>query len=467
MKNKQRAKLIGLVLCILPQLLSCGSSPEGSKNNITASPAVSRPDDLSIDDGIRAAAKTLAAGIPEGRTVSINITSETGELSGYVNVELHKHLANSGKKFELIDRRNTALVAEELRYQAGNNVDKNSAGRVGIGHESASQTTINGKLNSFGDGWRLEISAVDNRTSASEGTWAEQVSLPRHLIPKQDLDTEIERAMSRLGRNIPTRRDIYIGKIGYAELGGVSAFSQYLQNKIYLFADEMDDKFRVSINETGTDGHLEGSFLVVGQNVQVTLTLCSDVDNARLGSSEFIVPDSELKRLKIELLPPGKTLSEMERIAKMISEYNGKNNQFKFTINSDKPNATYHDGDFINFKIYSEKDCWFKVTHIDKDMLMQDIFPADGEDDNFIKGGTTRLIPGENRFQLTKPYGEEFVLIAAYEKQFVIEYGPDQQASSTALTKGLKDIKPKGGSTYTSLPPVATAQFTYSLLENK
>jgi hypothetical protein len=44
--------------------------------------------------------------------------------------------------------------------------------------------------------------------------------------------------------------------------------------------------------------------------------------------------------------------------------YAGFGNPFRFTVQTDRMDGIYHDGDYMTMQIYSEQDTYFKVTHI-------------------------------------------------------------------------------------------------------
>ncbi|MDR2435379.1 MAG: CsgG/HfaB family protein, partial [Treponema sp.] len=45
--------------------------------------------------------------------------------------------------------------------------------------------------------------------------------------------------------------------------------------------------------------------------------------------------------------------------------YSGAGNPWRFTVRTDRSDGDYRDGDYMTLRVYSEKDAWFRITHID------------------------------------------------------------------------------------------------------
>ena len=140
--------------------------------------------------------------------------------------------------------------------------------------------------------------------------------------------------------------------------------------------------------------------------------------------------------------------------------YSGLDNPWRFTVQTDKTSGDYHDGDYMTMRIYSEKDAWFKVTHIDVNGNAQVIYPVSPNDNNFIKAGQTRQIPDNTRYRMNKPYGEEMILVGAYERPFVIQPNSTGPISNNLL---VRSITAESEDSRTEMRPVATAKFIYSI----
>jgi hypothetical protein len=91
---------------------------------------------------------------------------------------------------------------------------------------------------------------------------------------------------------------------------------------------------------------------------------------------------------------------------------------------------------------------------------MQVIYPLSPKDNNFIRAGETRRIPDNTRFRMTKPYGQETILIGAYENPFIVRPDTAAPLSTRGLVRG---ITVETEDTHTDMRPVATAKFTYRI----
>jgi hypothetical protein len=139
--------------------------------------------------------------------------------------------------------------------------------------------------------------------------------------------------------------------------------------------------------------------------------------------------------------------------------YSGTGNPWRFTVQTDRAGGDYRDGDYMTLRVYSERDAWFKITHIDVNGNAQVIYPVSPRDNNFIGAGETRRIPDNTRFRMTKPYGEEMILAGAYEKPFIVRADPAAPLSNNSLVRG---ITVEHEDT-TLMHPAAAAKFTYRI----
>jgi hypothetical protein len=141
--------------------------------------------------------------------------------------------------------------------------------------------------------------------------------------------------------------------------------------------------------------------------------------------------------------------------------YAGSGNPFRFSVQTDKISGVYHEGEFMTMQIYSAQDAYFKVTHIDVNGKAQVIYPVSPNDNNFIRAGQTRQIPDNTRFRMTAPYGEETILVAAYDALFIVSrQNPSIPVSGNVILRGLTV---ENSETRSAIQPVATAKFTYSI----
>ena len=203
-------------------------------------------------------------------------------------------------------------------------------------------------------------------------------------------------------------------------------------------------------------GVVEGSFSPLGKDAEVSLQLVSTSgDKTVLGSAKFTISGDELTRRNLSLLPPQISQAEFNAKQSAIAPYSGKDNAFTLTVTPDDLDGIYYDGEYMTMQLYAERDCYFKISHLDVNGVIQVIYPVSSQENNFIRAGETRRIPDTARFRLGSPFGEEYILVAGYSKPFSIKNEGEERLSASAISRGLyrEDAQ-----------PFATAKFAYTIL---
>jgi hypothetical protein len=121
----------------------------------------------------------------------------------------------------------------------------------------------------------------------------------------------------------------------------------------------------------------------------------------------------------------------------------------------------YYEGEYMSMMLYSARDCYFRIVHVDVNGTAQLIYPLAAGDNNFIRAGETRRIPDRTRFRMGAPYGEEYILVAAYDRPFRPAQSGAEQISGEAVSRGLV-VEGQGDGVHMS--PIATAKFSYTIL---
>jgi len=279
-------------------------------------------------------------------------------------------------------------------------------------------------------------------------------------------DDVVERAVNAMANSISQKTIVAVGRISYADTQTVSNLSAWLKNSIISGAQKHRDKFQVAEESesvdfavaslgmtteaanTGIQAVITGNYSPLDSDAEVLLQLVSAGGNRMVMASErFVITAAELERRKLSLLPlKGSSViskAEFEAKQKAIDSYSGKNNKWVFTITPDVLDGIYRDGSYMSMLLYSEKDCYFRIMHIDVNGNDQIIYPVSANDNNFIRAGQTRRIPDNTRYRMGPPFGEEIILAAAYEKPFSLTAEAD------------------GGN---SMTPSVTARLSYSIL---
>ncbi|MDR1249494.1 MAG: DUF4384 domain-containing protein, partial [Treponema sp.] len=212
-----------------------------------------------------------------------------------------------------------------------------------------------------------------------------------------------------------------------------------------------------------------GNFSPVGRDAEVSFQLVSTGENkVVLGAAGFVIPADELERRRLSLLPEKDTgvisKAEFEAKQQAVDPYAGKNNRFAFTVSPDDLDGVYYDGEYMTMRIYSERDCYFRIVHVDVNGTAQVIYPTNRRDNNFISAGETRRIPDNTRFRMGAPFGEEYILVAAYDQPFTPGAGGGDRISDEVISRGLVVESGEGAEKGKAVSPVATAKFSYTIL---
>jgi hypothetical protein len=391
--------------------------------------------------------------------------SDTKKLSAYVIDQTLMYLVNNQHK--VIDRQHLKSIDQELNYQDGGNVDDSLA--KWRGHQDAPDIIMIGSLKDLGAaGYHLTLTAVDVSSAEQRASFSKTLRADPVLgeLLKVNLDVLIKESVAELGENIHQKTVIRTGRISHLITDSVTSFSQYMANQINDNAARLTDTFQVITDvRVPVAAQVRGAFnLQEGDKVAVTLRLISEEDGGTLGTSRFIVPLQELTARGTSVLPPNIAEDVHARRTQAVSQYDNVEDQFGLTVTVDRGDAIYHDGDFMTFTVSAEKDCYIKVTHVDVAGNVQTIYPIGTRQNNFIPAGETKKIPDTGRFRLTQPYGEETILIAAYEERFELENGATVLPVSNEEIS--KSLKARGiQATADELEPAAARKFNYSILE--
>jgi hypothetical protein len=223
----------------------------------------------------------------------------------------------------------------------------------------------------------------------------------------------------------------------------------------YQYSGAVSDESARSIgNQFGPQTLVYGKITRLGGEYRLVVH-ATDVETAVTGiRSAAVIPDRRLAAL-LEAPSGGMAGAGMAQVL-----YSGAGNPWRFTVQTDRSGGDYRDGDYMTLRIYSERDAYFKVTHIDVNGSAQVIYPVSPGDNNLIKAGETRQIPDNTRFRMTKPYGEETILVGAYERPFTLQTNGAAPLSNRLLTRGIVVERQDTG---TEMRPVAAAKFTYRI----
>ncbi|WP_461256168.1 DUF4384 domain-containing protein [Treponema sp. R80B11-R83G3] len=446
-------------------------------------------DSLTLDAAITETASYFIQKIPaKAKIALIPFDAPTGRLSDYVFEELWKRFEDS-KNFVMVDRKNLDRIEAEIKiqYESGN-VDDNAI--VSMSKQYGAEFLVYGQIIALGKDassaeYRITVYATDvEKASSSQRAYVVRQDSRLASLINVSIDEEVERAVSIMAKSVSQKTVIAIGRISYANTQTVTNLSAWLKNGIISGAQKQRDKFQIAtdsesadfavssrgltvetpVANTSVQAVVTGSYSPLDSGAEVLLQLISTSGNkAVLSSAKFFIPSSEMERRKLSLLPEKDTAiiskAEYEAKQKAVDPYAGKNNKWAFTATPDVLDGIYRDGDYMTMRVYSARDCYFRIIHIDVNGATQVIYPVSVSDNNFIRAGQTRRIPDNTRYKMGAPFGEEIILVAAYDRPFT-----SVQQSGTLSADNIARGLTVESDNKTVMSPSATAKFSYTIL---
>jgi len=258
------------------------------------------------------------------------------------------------------------------------------------------------------------------------------------FINAQELERGVRDAVNRLADRLNTQLDVTIGSMTLdGTTDTVSAFSRLLYTLVYNYADNVP-LFRI-VNVTRGPrrpdeqqrGIIKGTFAKRGDTVEVFLYLVSDPDSVSLGSSPpFTFPLAELTQREIFLEPENITVvQEQKQIFAELSAVSESpatppaatpppNQNINIQAFFNSPSMTYFHRDELQITVMADRDCYFKIIHIDANNQMEMIYPNSFDRNNYLRANAPREIFEMAKCYLYEPYGAEVILIVASSQQF-------------------------------------------------
>ncbi|MCL1929024.1 MAG: hypothetical protein FWG07_09585 [Treponema sp.] len=119
---------------------------------------------MNLNDVIKRAARSVEEVLPQRAMVAVlNFVSPTETFSDYVIEELTGELV-AGRKVTIVDRRNLALISQEMNLQLSGDVSDESA--QAIGRKLGAQSIVSGTLTNMGSFYRFRVKVINVETAA-------------------------------------------------------------------------------------------------------------------------------------------------------------------------------------------------------------------------------------------------------------------------------------------------------------
>ena len=119
---------------------------------------------MNLNDVIKRAARSVEEVLPQRAMVAVlNFVSPTETFSDYVIEELTGELV-AGRRVTIVDRRNLALISQEMNLQLSGDVSDESA--QAIGRKLGAQSIVSGTLTNMGSFYRFRVKVINVETAA-------------------------------------------------------------------------------------------------------------------------------------------------------------------------------------------------------------------------------------------------------------------------------------------------------------
>ena len=119
---------------------------------------------LNLDTVIERSARAVEEVLPQGAKVAVlNFVSTSETFSDHIIEELTGKLVN-GRKITIVDRRNLALISQEMNLQLSGDVSDESA--QAIGKMLGAQSIVSGTLTNMGTFYRFRVRVINVESAA-------------------------------------------------------------------------------------------------------------------------------------------------------------------------------------------------------------------------------------------------------------------------------------------------------------
>ncbi|MCL2805463.1 MAG: DUF4384 domain-containing protein [Treponema sp.] len=258
------------------------------------------------------------------------------------------------------------------------------------------------------------------------------------VVFAQNVETRIKQAVDGLSVRLNFAMDVSLGSLTRDGVDTPSAFSRWLSDKISHNAVN-NSLFNVIAPTRGMpssrpsvarNGIISGTYFVRGNSVDVTLQLSSN--NSVVNSQNFTITVAELTQMGISIEPPNQhAVQEREQILEQlkvpiaqdntrpVQEQNTASAAFEITAWPNTDSFTFIEGDELRITILSNRNCYFKVYHIDINNQMQLIYPNSANTNNYLQANVQRTIPeAPIQYVIEPPFGQDTIVVVASGQQF-------------------------------------------------
>jgi hypothetical protein len=263
------------------------------------------------------------------------------------------------------------------------------------------------------------------------------------LNTREAIEAGIKKAVDTLAARLKTTTETVIGTFLLTGKNAPSELSLFLSEKITHYATENQGRKYKIVEGVLTPGEpenravLNGFFTKRNDRVDVTLKLSTPGGEAD-GSQIFSLSLAVLGQIPVAIEPPNvNTMIVLDEVVPVPV-----NETINIEASFNSGTFTYKHCDDLKLTVTADKDCYFKIIHIDVDNRINMIYPRTGNDDNRLSANVSRAVfDNTNRYIMYGPYGAETIVVAASHVQFPNidkEYGqPWRQATEEAIKNAI------------------------------
>jgi len=291
------------------------------------------------------------------------------------------------------------------------------------------------------------------------------------LMAQNVINDEVKKAMKELSSVVFRQINVSINEITMAGTKDMtSEFSVYLYPIIEHHAiTNSNSMFNVvnvprSRGLKTTDGQstgvISGTYNTRGNTVEVYLNL--NIDGSLKSSYRFTIPISELDgistlpanyKTKEEAIKQDNAIAIITGTANQTNQTNSEKQQPVSTptasptaqniniqawFDSKQGNRNYMHREPLEITVMADKDCYFKIIHVDANNQIKMIYPTKNKKNFLSANKNFRVFDENDKYMFYGPYGEERIFIVASLVQFTgieQEYNQPWKAATDDMIK--------------------------------
>jgi hypothetical protein len=236
------------------------------------------------------------------------------------------------------------------------------------------------------------------------------------LDTQDAVEAGIKRAVDTLAAKLQTQTETVVGSFTMTGTDIPSELSVYLTEKVTHYAkNNQDRKYRVTEGGIG-QAVFSGFFTKRNDRVDVTFELTTP-NRDRDGSYIFSISVDVLQNI-IGIAVEPENVANMIILDEVVPAPPAETIYIEASLNSNT--RTYKHGDYLKLTVTADRDCYFKIIHIDVNNQIKMIFPTRNDSNNFLRANEGRTVfdNPNSRQVLCGPYGAEWLVVVASPVQF-------------------------------------------------